>query len=363
MPEPEMVAAGPSLEYKSGDSIFFEGDALHLLDQTALPTLIIYLELFTPAEVVDAIRRMAVRGAMAIGVAGAYGVLLGAVGARRRGVRAVVDASREAVITIGASRPTARNLFWALEHMERALEEGTGAGDDADALIGRLHRQADLLAVDTIETNRRLVESGQEVISQGMGVLTHCNSGALAALRYGTAVGVLMEAHRQGKGVHVYVDETRPLLQGSRLTAWELGNAGVPYTLVPDSAAAFLMQQGRIDAVITGADRIAANGDCANKIGTYGAAVLADAHGIPFYIAAPGSTVDLDCGSASEIVIEERDPGEVRNCGGQPSAPRAAPVYNPAFDVTPARYVHAILTERGVLRPPYAETLKVFQES
>ena len=363
MPETEMVSFEPSIEYKPGDSIYFEGNILHLLDQTALPALIIYLELSTQGDVVDAIKRLAVRGAMAIGVAGAYGVLLGALGARRRGAQAVTEASREAIATIGGSRPTARNLFWALERMQSALEAGTGAGDDADTLIERLHRQADLLAVDTMETNRRLVEAGQEVISQEMAVLTHCNSGPLAALRYGTAVGVLMEAHRLGKGVHVYVDETRPLLQGSRLTAWELGNAGVPYTLIPDGAAAFLMQQGRIDAVITGADRIAANGDCANKIGTYGAAVLAAAHGIPFYIAAPGSTVDLECPSGSEIVIEERDPGEVRNCGGQPSAPRAAPVYNPAFDVTPARYVHAILTEQGVLRPPYAESLKVFQGS
>jgi methylthioribose-1-phosphate isomerase len=356
-----MVEPTPSLEYRPGDSIYFEGDTLHMLDQTVLPSLIIYLELTTPGDVVDAIKRLAVRGAMAIGVAGAYGVLLGALRARGAGAGGVVEASKEAVAVIGASRPTARNLFWALERMESALEQGASQGDDADALIQRLHREADLITVDTIETNRRLVESGQEVISQGMGVLTHCNSGPLAAVRYGTAVGVLMEAHRRGKGVHVYVDETRPLLQGSRLTAWELGNAGVPYTLIPDGAAAFLMQQGKIDAVITGADRIAANGDCANKIGTYGVAVLADVHDVPFYIAAPGSTVDLGCPSGSDIVIEERDPGELRNCGGQPTAPRTAPVYNPAFDVTPARYVRAILTERGVLRPPFSESLKVFE--
>lgn len=358
-----MAASAPTLEYKPGDSIYFEDDTLHLLDQTALPSLIVYLEPTTPAEVIDAMKRLAVRGAMAIGIAGAYGVLLGALGARGRGAEGVTAASREAIVSIGASRPTARNLFWALERMERALGEGASAGDDASALIERLHAEADEVALDTIETNRKLVESGQEVISEGKGILTHCNSGPLAALRYGTAVGVLIEAHRLGKGIHVYVDETRPLLQGSRLTAWELGNAGVPYTLIPDGAAAFLMQRGRIDAVITGADRIAANGDFANKIGTYGVAVLAHVHGIPFYVAAPGSTVDLECPSGSDIVIEERDPGEVRNCGGQPTAPRAAPVYNPAFDVTPAQYVQAILTERGVLRPPFAESLKVFQVS
>jgi methylthioribose-1-phosphate isomerase len=355
-----MVPPTPSLEYRPGDSIFFEDDTLHMLDQTALPSLIIYLELTAPDDVVDAIKRLAVRGAMAIGVAGAYGVLLGALRARGAGAEGVVASTKEAIAVIGASRPTARNLFWALERMESALEQGISEEDDADALIERLHQQADFITVDTIETNRRLVESGQEVISEGMGILTHCNSGPLAAVRYGTAVGVIMEAHRRGRGIHAYVDETRPLLQGSRLTAWELGNAGVPYTLIPDGAAAFLMQQDKIDAVITGADRIAANGDCANKIGTYGVAVLADVHDIPFYIAAPGSTVDLQCPTGSDIVIEERDPGEVRNCGGQPSAPRTAPVYNPAFDVTPARYVRAILTERGVLRPPFTESLKVF---
>jgi methylthioribose-1-phosphate isomerase len=355
-----MPGAPRALDYNPSDTIFFDDGALHMLDQAALPGLTIYLELTTPSEVIEAINRLAVRGAMAIGVAGAYGVLLGAMAARGPGPEGPAAAARQAIEDIGASRPTARNLFWALERMEQALAESEEASDEAPALIERLHARADEIALDTIETNRMLVEAGQKVISDGASVLTHCNSGPLAALRYGTALGVLIEAHRRGRGIHVYVDETRPLMQGSRLTAWELGNAGVPYTLIPDSAAAFLMSQGRVDAVMTGADRIAANGDCANKIGTYGVAVLARAHGVPFYIAAPGSTVDLACASGSDIVIEERDPNEVRGCGGQPTAPRGAAVYNPAFDVTPAELVGAIVTEKGVLRPPYLESLKVF---
>jgi methylthioribose-1-phosphate isomerase len=358
-----MPGASRSLDHNASDTIFFDEGALHMLDQTVLPTLTIYLELTTPSEVIEAIKRLAVRGAMAIGVAGAYGVLLGALGARGQGSEGIAAEAREAIKEIGASRPTARNLFWALERMEQALVEGEEAADEPSGLIERLRAQADEIALDTIETNRILVEAGQEVISDDMSVLTHCNSGPLAALRYGTALGVLIEAHRRGRGIHVYVDETRPLMQGSRLTAWELGNAGVPYTLIPDSAAAFLMGQGRVDAVMTGADRIAANGDCANKIGTYGVAVLARAHGVPFYIAAPGSTVDLSCASGSDIVIEERDPNEVRGCGGEATSPRGAPVYNPAFDVTPAELVQAIVTERGVLRPPYSESLKVFRRT
>jgi methylthioribose-1-phosphate isomerase len=345
---------------RPGDSIFFQDGTLYILDQTALPVLTVYLEHTTPDEVVESIKRLAVRGAMAIGVAGAYGVLLGALSAGGGDAGAVAAASREAITSIGASRPTARNLFWALERMEQALAEGEA--DSADELVERLHDRADEVALETIETNRLLVEAGQKLIDEGMRVLTHCNSGPLAALRYGSALGVLIEAHRLGKGIHVFVDETRPLLQGSRLTAWELSTAGVPYTVIPDNAAGFVMKQGMVDAVMTGADRIAANGDSANKIGTYGVAVLARAHGLPFYIAAPGSTVDLECPSGDDIVIEERSPGEVRSCGGQPTAPKNAPVYNPAFDVTPAGYIEAIVTEKGVLRPPYRKSLRAFSK-
>jgi methylthioribose-1-phosphate isomerase len=328
-----------TLTREPGDSIYLEGGTLHVLDQTLLPTDEVFLELSTPEEVVEAIKRLAVRGAPAIGIAGAYGVLLGAM-STPGDAEAIRAATLQAIDLIGASRPTARNLFWAVEGLRRAADE---------------------VAEDVVETDLALVEVGQELVFPGAGVLTHCNSGPLAALRYGTALGVLIEAHRLGKGIHVYVDETRPLLQGSRLTAWELGREGVPYTLIPDNTAAVVMKQGRVDMVMTGADRIAANGDSANKIGTYGLAVLARAHGIPFYIAAPGSTVDLECPSEPDIVIEERDPEEVRRCGDRQTAPPSAPVFNPAFDVTPASFIHAIVTDKGVLRPPYEESLQVFR--
>jgi len=345
-----------TLTREPGDSIYFEGRKLYLLDQTLLPVDEVVLELDTPEQVEAAIKRLAVRGAPAIGIAGAYGALLGALGAERdpSSIRA---ATLRAIEMIAASRPTARNLFWALERMRESLGYDT---TDPEVLIEKLRQAADEVALEVIETDRALVEAGQDVVPSGAGVLTHCNSGTLAALRYGTAVGVLIEANRLGKGIHVYVDETRPLLQGSRLTAWELGREGVPYTLIPDNTAAVVMMQGKVDLVMTGADRIAANGDSANKIGTYGLAVLAKAHGIPFYIAAPGSTVDLQCPAGPDIVIEERDPDEVRRCGGRQTAPADADVYNPAFDVTPASYIEGIVTDRGVLRPPYHESLQVF---
>ena len=347
---------GRTVSCEPGDSVFFTDERLSIIDQTALPGATIILELSTPEDVVGAIRRLAVRGAMAIGVAGAYGVLLGALGAAGGNVEEIRRATGEAVSIISASRPTAVNLFWACRRMENALEEG--AEDGPDTLTLRLRRRADEIAFDTIESNRQLVEAGQEVVGNGAGTLTHCNSGPLAAIRYGTAVGVLIEAHRRKKGIHVYVDETRPLLQGARLTAWELGREGVPYTLITDSTAAQVMRRGSVDLVITGADRIAANGDTANKIGTYALAVLAGEHGIPFYIAAPDSTVDLECADGSRIVIEERNADEVRTCAGRATAPPDSPVYNPAFDVTPAKYISGIITERGVLRRPYVESLR-----
>ena len=345
------------LTREPGDSIYFDNGRLYLLDQTRLPTEEVLLELDTPAQVEEAIKRLAVRGAPAIGIAGAYGALLAALSGGRD-TSSIRTSTGEAIDLIAASRPTARNLFWALERMRLVLAEDI---EDADALTARLHDAADAVAIEVIETDRALVEAGQEVVPQGARVLTHCNSGPLAALRYGTALGVLIEAHRRGKGIHVYVDETRPLLQGARLTAWELGREGVPYTLIPDNTAAMVMKQGRVDLVMTGADRIAANGDSANKIGTYGLAVLSRAHGVPFYIAAPGSTVDLDCPAEPDIVIEERGADEVRTCGGRQTAPADAHVYNPAFDVTPADYIDGIVTDRGVLRLPYRESLQVFR--
>lgn len=340
------------------DSIYYDDERLYIIDQTALPAETVTCELVTPEDVADAIKRLAVRGAMAIGVAGAYGVVLGAVWVQDAGVDEIRRAALDAARVVGETRPTARNLFWALERMELSLAEG--AKDSPRELLDRLLQRADEIALDTVNTNMLLVEAGQSVVEEGARILTHCNSGPLAALRYGTAVGVIIEAHRLGKGVHAYVDETRPLLQGSRLTAWELGREGVPYTLVTDSVAGLVMREGLVDVVITGADRIAANGDSANKIGTYSLARLAQAHGIPFYIAAPGSTVDIHCESGGDIVIEERDADEVRTCGGREVAPADAPVFNPAFDVTPAECVSGIITERGVLRPPYEDSLGCF---
>mgnify|MGYP005853109901 CR=1 FL=1 len=291
---------------------------------------------------------------MAIGVAGAYGVLLGALDGPLNDATEVSRRARAALRVIKEARPTARNLFWACERMEAVLDEGT---PDPSQLLGSLRQAADGIALETVRTNLRLVKEGQRVVPRGAAILTHCNSGPLAALRYGTAVGVIIEAHRLGKGVRAYVDETRPLLQGARLTAWELEREGVPYTLLPDNAAGHLMSKGLVDLVICGADRIAANGDTANKIGTYGLAVLARENGVPFYIAAPGSTVDLECPTGADIVIEERGPEEVRTFAGTAVAPPGAPVFNPAFDVTPAAYIEGIITERGVLRFPYKEGL------
>jgi methylthioribose-1-phosphate isomerase len=350
------MSSGISLEPEPTDYVYFADGKLQLLDQTLLPSQIHWLELDTPAEVAGAIRRLAVRGAPAIGIAGAYGVLLGAVSVGDD-AGAIEEATRRAIQLIGESRPTARNLFWALERMEQALDAGPR---EPEAMLAALRKAADAAALEVIETDLALVRTGQEVIGDGARILTHCNSGPLAALRYGTAVGVFIEAHRSGKAIHVWVDETRPLLQGARLTTWELGRAGVPYTLICDNMAAQVMKEGRVDLVMTGADRIAANGDSANKIGTYGLAVLASAHGIPFYIAAPGSTVDLSCPAEPDIVIEERDPDEVRRCAGRSVAPEGAQVYNPAFDVTPANFLDGIVTDRGVLRPPYSESLKAF---
>jgi methylthioribose-1-phosphate isomerase len=346
------------LEPRPDDTIWFEDGTLQLIDQTLLPERVVVLQLETPAQTVDAIKRLATRGAPAIGIAGAYGVLLGALNAPRD-AQEIRGACREAITSIGASRPTARNLFWALESMASAMELPT---DDPRELLGRLRDTADEVALDVIRTDKALCEAGQELIQDGARLLTHCNSGPLAALRYGTALGVFIEAHRSGRSIHVYVDETRPLLQGARLTAWELHREGVPYTLITDNAAAMVMGQGLVDLVMTGADRIAANGDSANKIGTYGLAVLARAHGIPFYIAAPASTVDLGCADGARIMVEERSGDEVRRCGDRLVAPADAPVYNPAFDVTPAEYIAGIVTDRGILRPPYGESLGVFRD-
>ncbi len=327
----------------------WKGNALHLLDQRILPLREMTVRCGTPREVAQAIRALVVRGAPAIGVAAAFGLVLAVPEAAKRGRpwRAVFD---EGATELSASRPTAVNLFWAIDRMRRAA--GSVPENDAAAAFARLEKEAQAILEEDLEANRRMGAHGAKLLSSGASVLTHCNAGALATAGYGTALGVIRTAVAQGKKIHVYVDETRPVLQGARLTAWELMRDGIPCTLITDGTAASLFRAGRIHAAIVGADRIARNGDVANKIGTYGVAVLCKVHKVPFYVAAPKSTIDGTVAAGAKIPIEERDPREVTHMMGSRVAPDGVPVYNPAFDVTPARLVSAIVTEDGVLRPP-----------
>ena len=317
--------------------------ALKLLDQRALPDREAYVVCRTAEEVARAIETMAVRGAPAIGIAAAYGVVLAARSGRVAGL--------EALDRLARTRPTAVNLFAALNRMRAVLEAESSRG--GEALAAALLDEAVRIHEADIEANRRMGAYGAELLPQNAVVLTHCNAGAIATGGHGTALGVLRSAREAGKTVRVYADETRPLLQGARLTAWELARDGFDVTLIADGMAGALMRTGRVDAVIVGADRIAANGDTANKIGTYALAVLAAAHGVPFYVAAPWSTFDLALPDGSGIPIEERSEEEMRALPNGARVPDAVWVWNPAFDVTPARYIAAIVTERGVSRPPY----------
>jgi methylthioribose-1-phosphate isomerase len=328
------------------------GDRLVLVDQTRLPIEEVERSCATWPEVADAIRTLVVRGAPAIGVAAAFGVALAARRSGARDYEGLLADLEEAIKGLGATRPTAVNLFWALERMRRLSLAGRGR--PLDEIRAGLLAEAQAILDEDLAANRAMGAHGAALVPPGARILTHCNAGALATAGYGTAVGVIRAAHAQGKVALVWVDETRPVLQGSRLTAWEMVKEGIPHRLISDVAAASVMQRGEVDLVVTGADRIAANGDTANKIGTYGVAVLARHHGIPFYVAAPFSTIDTAIASGASIVIEERDPAEVRQLGGRQIAPAESPVYNPAFDVTPAELIAAIITERGVYRPPYA---------
>jgi len=329
----------------------WEGSRLVLLDQTRLPVEEIERHCASWEEVADAIRSLVVRGAPAIGVAAAFGVALAARQSRADQWEGLLADLEEAIKGLGATRPTAVNLFWALERMRRvAIGNRTMP---IDALRGRLLEEAQAILDEDVAANRAMGAHGAALVPVGGRVLTHCNAGALATAGYGTALGVIRAAHERGTLALVWVDETRPVMQGSRLTAWELVREGIPHRLISDVAAASVMKRGDVDLVVTGADRIAANGDTANKIGTYGLAVLARHHGIPFYVAAPFSTIDSSIATGSAIVIEERDPAEVRAVAGRQTAPAASPVFNPAFDVTPAALISAIITERGIIRPPY----------
>jgi methylthioribose-1-phosphate isomerase len=318
--------------------IAWRDGVLRILDQTLLPAEMRYIETSDYRDVAGAIRRLAVRGAPLIGIAAAYGIALAA----RRG-EGVIAAADE----LAATRPTAVNLRWALDRV-LAAADGDAARAEAEAL--RIHE-------DQIASDAASGELGAALIEPGATVLTHCNAGSLATGGIGTALGVVKTAHWQGKRISVLVDETRPLLQGARLTAWELAREGIPHELIVDSAAAGLIACGRVQAIVVGADRIAANGDAANKVGTYGLALAAQAHGAPFYIVAPASTIDARTARGSDIVIEERDGDEVTSLGLARTAPDGTAARNPAFDVTPAHLITAIISERGVLRAPYPRTI------
>ena len=331
----------PALEWKN--------DRLVMIDQRKLPLKEIYLAYSDHNGVARAIETMVVRGAPAIGVAAAYGVALGVLALESA---AGLDRCFDAIYRrLERTRPTARNLFWALERMRRAFELNKGRG-----LVGlkrAMVAEARAIEREDVETNKAIGRHGRDLIKDGWTVLTHCNAGELATAGYGTAIGVIRAAHDQGKKIRVFADETRPFLQGARLTCWELDRRGIPVVLITDSMAGWFMKNGEIQAAVVGADRIARNGDTANKIGTYSVAVLAKEHGIPFYVAAPMSTVDASLKTGAEIPIEERNAREVRTIGGRCVTLPGIAVRNPAFDVTPAKYITGIVTEEGVFRPPY----------
>jgi methylthioribose-1-phosphate isomerase len=328
--------------------IEWKGDMVKLLDQTLLPAEEVYLEITDYREIMTAIKELKVRGAPAIGVAGAYGLVLGARQILAKSKTPFLSELHQIAIAICGTRPTARNLFWAIERMENVAVMGKNVEEIKTALLKEAKKIHNEEADATIE----LSKNGSALIKDNTTILTHCNTGPLATTGYGTALGIVIYAHMQGKKVQVYADETRPLLQGARLTTWELRKIGIPVTLITDSMAGYFMNKGKIDCVIVGADRIAANGDTANKIGTYSVAVLAKENHVPFYVAAPMSTFDLSLSSGNRIPIEQRNPAEVTHIKGIAIAPRYVSAANPAFDVTPNKYITAIITEKGIIRKP-----------
>jgi methylthioribose-1-phosphate isomerase len=330
------------------------GDRVRALDQTRLPQREVYLELSCYQDIASAIAELKIRGAPAIGVAGAYGIALGALKIKVKSRDDFLQRLKTVTQTITSTRPTARNLFRTIDRMQKIADSGKDIGQIKIALVNEAIR----LHSEEAEATKRLSQLGAELIKDGFTILTHCNTGALATAGYGTALGVIKQAREQGKRLKVLATETRPLLQGARITAWELKKAKIPFTLITDSMAGYFMRRGEVSCVIVGADRIAANGDTANKIGTYTLAVLAKEHNIPFYVAAPTTTIDLSLASGEEILIEERSPEEVTHIQGVAIAPEGIEAQNPAFDVTPHRYITAVITENGIIRKPYRERLK-----
>lgn len=339
----------PTIEWRT--------DRVVMIDQRLLPEQEVYVECTDYNQVAEAIETMVIRGAPAIGVAAAYGIALGV--SLIDDAQALNEDFERIYRRLEQTRPTARNLFWALERMRECYDRNCHLGlpQLQKALI------VEALAIDQedVEANKKIGFFGKDLIQEGQTILTHCNAGALATAGYGTALGVIRAASEEGKTIQVFADETRPFLQGARLTCWELDRDGIPVILITDNMAGYLMQKGEISLVVTGADRIARNGDTANKIGTYTVAVLAREHGLPFYIAAPMSTIDFSLGTGDEIPIEERDADEVRTVGRQCLSPPHIPVRNPAFDMTPATFITAIITERGIARPPFTESLELLR--
>lgn len=338
------------------DTVRYEDGKMHIIDQTKLPTELIVIEIDNVKDSWDAIKKLKIRGAPAIGIAAAYGLVIGVKDAKEDNFDEFFKEFKEVSDYLASSRPTAVNLFWALERMNNIALENKAI--PVSEIKKKLEKEAISIHKEDEETCRKIGENGLDVLKDGMTVLTHCNAGRLATAKYGTALAPIYVAKEKGIDIKVFANETRPLLQGSRLTTFELMEAGVDVTLITDNMAAMVMGEGKIDAVIVGCDRVAANGDAANKIGTYGVALLAKAHNIPFYIAGPLSTIDLNCPTGNEIPIEERDPQEIIQGFGNQTAPSEVKVYNPAFDVTPNDLITAIITEKGIAKAPYDESIK-----
>ena len=336
-------------------TVEWDGDAVKMIDQRALPWELAFVRLETVEAIAESIRDMTVRGAPAIGAAAGFGMALAARQSPATTVDALIDDLQNHAALLKSSRPTAVNLAWAVDNlMKIAL---SGEFNSADEVREVLLRAAQRIADDDVAVNSRMGSNGAALVQDGATILHHCNTGALATVDYGTALGVIRAAFERGKQIHVLLDETRPRLQGSRLSAWELEQLGISYDIIPDTAAGYYMSKGEVDIILVGADRIAANGDFANKIGTYQLAILAKEHGIPFYTVAPTSTIDLSLSSGAEIPIEERNPDEVTTPYGNPIVPETFRARNPAFDVTPQRYLSGIVTENGIAKPPYSKSL------